>query len=216
MSEMLRDSGDGPQLESTTVGIYRTAAVVKGGRRFSFAALVVVGDRNGKVGLGYGKATGVPAAIEKAQKDARKQMFTIKRNGTTIPHPVSGKFGASNVRLIPAAPGTGVVAGATVRAVLEMVGISDCMSKSYGSTNQKNLTKAVLEGLKSLQTRVKVNELRGSEIEATIVDEKIALGERFMAKPAAPKAADAPAEEVKEEAAAAPAAEGETAAPAAE
>lgn len=208
MSEMLRESGDGPSLESTTVGIYRTAAVVKGGRRFSFAALVVVGDRNGKVGLGYGKATGVPAAIEKAQKDARKQMFTIKRNGTTIPHPVEGKFGASKVRLIPAAPGTGVVAGATVRAVLELIGISDCMSKSYGSTNQKNLSKAVLEGLKGLQTRVEVNELRGSEVEQTIVDEKIALGQRFMAKPEAAKP------KTEEAAEAAAPAEGEAAAPA--
>jgi len=212
---MLRESGDGPSLESTTVGIYRTAAVVKGGRRFSFAALVVVGDRNGKVGLGYGKATGVPAAIEKAQKDARKQMFTIKRNGTTIPHPVEGKFGASKVRLIPAAPGTGVVAGATVRAVLELIGISDCMSKSYGSSNQKNLSKAVLEGLKTLQTRVEVNELRGSEVETTIVDEKIALGQRFMAKPEAakPKTEQAAAEETPAVEAAAPA-EGDAAAPA--
>lgn len=183
MSEPLRDSsGDGANLESTTVGIYRTSAVVKGGRRFSFGALVVVGDRNGTVGLGYGKGRGVPAAIEKAQKDARKHLMKIKRNGTTIPHPVQGRFGASKVRLIPAAPGTGVIAGGTVRAVLEMAGINDCLSKSFGSTNQKNLTKAVLDGLLSVQTREKVNELRGVEIATTVVDDKIAIGQKFVVK----------------------------------
>jgi small subunit ribosomal protein S5 len=183
MAERLRDNSDGgAQLESTTVGIYRTAAVAKGGRRFSFSALVVVGDRNGKVGLGYGKAPGVPAAIEKAQKDARKQIVTITRNGTTIPHQVTGRFGASKVRLIPAAPGTGVIAGGTVRAVLEMAGISDCLSKSFGSTNQKNLTKAALEGLKAVQTRETFNDLRGVAVEASVVDEKIAMGSKFMAK----------------------------------
>ncbi len=144
MAEMLEESQG---LESTTVGIYRTATVVKGGRRFSFAAMVVVGDRRGSVGIGYGKAGGVPVAIEKAQKDAKKNIVHITLKGGTLPHPILGKFGASSVRLLPAAPGTGVIAGGTVRAVLEMVGVQDCLTKAYGSTNQKNLCKATIEGL---------------------------------------------------------------------
>ncbi len=207
MAEFIQGT-DNQQLESTTVGIYRTAATVKGGRRFSFSALVVVGDRNGQVGIGYGKAPGVPAAIEKAQKDARKQMFKIKLNGTTVPHPVTGRFKASEIRLIPAAPGTGVIAGGTARAVLEMAGISDCLTKSFGSTNQKNLTKAVLAGLRSLQTRDEIAGHRGVEIASTEVDEIIALGQKFVA-------AQAPAPEATEEAApaaeAAPEAEAATA-----
>jgi small subunit ribosomal protein S5 len=179
MAEMIEGTQD---LESTTVGIYRTAAVVKGGRRFSFSALVVVGDRRGTVGIGYGKAPGVPAAIEKAQKDARKRMFRVTLKDGTIPHPVMARFGASSVRLIPAAPGTGVVAGGTVRAVLEMAGIRDALSKAYGSTNQKNLVKATLEGLKSLRPREWVAELRGVTIESSEVEERLALGARYAPK----------------------------------
>lgn len=170
MAELLQDS---QALESTTVGIYRTATVVKGGRRFSFAALVVVGDRRGSVGIGYGKAPGVPAAIEKAQKDARKQMFKVELKGGTLPHPVTGRFSASQVLLIPAAPGTGVIAGGTTRAVLEMAGVQDCLSKAHGSTNKKNLCKAVMDGLRQLQTRNQIADRRGVELEMTEVERKI-------------------------------------------
>ncbi len=172
-------------LESTTVGIFRTATVVKGGRRFSFAALVVVGDRRGNIGLGYGKAPGVPAAIEKAQKEARKNMVHLELKASTIPHPVSGKFCSSQVRLLPAAPGTGVIAGGTVRAVLEMAGVQDCLTKAYGSTNQKNLCKAVIDGLSKLRLRQDIARLRGVEIAKSTVDELLEVGQRYMPKKAA-------------------------------
>lgn len=181
MAERLSDS---QALESTTVGIYRTATVVKGGRRFSFAAMVVVGDRNGQVGLGYGKAPGVPAAIEKAQKDAKKNIVTIKLKSGTLPHPVTGIFGASKVRLLPAAPGTGVIAGGTARAVLEMAGAHDVLTKAYGSTNEKNLSKAVMQGLSQLRTREEVASHRGVEIEKTTVDEVLEASRRFMSEQA--------------------------------
>ncbi|HVZ93150.1 MAG TPA: 30S ribosomal protein S5 [Phycisphaerales bacterium] len=170
MAEFIEGAG---QLESTTIGVFRSAATVKGGKRFSFGALVVVGDRRGKVGLGYAKANEVPPAIEKAQKDGRKNMQTVTLRGGTIPHEVLGRYGASQVQLVPAAPGTGVVAGATVRAVLEMVGITDCLTKSYGSTNQKNLAKAALAGLERLRTKEGIAALRGVTIETTDVDKKL-------------------------------------------
>ena len=185
MAERIDESSE---LESTTVGIYRTAAVVKGGRRFSFSALVVVGDRRGKVGIGYGKAPGVPAAIEKAQKNARKQMFVIPLQEGTIPHGVTARFGASIVKLLPAAPGTGVIAGATVRAVLEMAGVHDCLTKAFGSTNQKNLVKAALEGLRSLRTKDQIARIRGVELEQTDVEEILELGRKYA--PAAAPSAD--------------------------
>lgn len=187
MAEMLEESTN---LESTTVDINRTSATVKGGRRMSFSALVVVGDRRGSVGIGYGKAPGVPAAIEKAQKDARKRLQKVRVRGGTIPHPVLGEFGTSQVRLIPAAPGTGISASGTVRAVLEMAGVHDCLTKAYGSRNQVNVCKAVIAGLLSLRTREEVAELRGVTIDRTAVDEKIEKGERFMPKsiPGAQKA----------------------------
>lgn len=180
--------------ESTTVGIYRTSAVVKGGRRFSFGALVVVGDRSGQVGIGYGKAPGVPAAIEKAQKAARKKLLGVELQGTTIPHPVQAQFGAAIVRLLPAAPGAGVIAGATVRAVLELAGVRDCLTKAYGSRNQKNLCKAALAALLKLSTREQVQVLRGQELEATEVEQRVAQGARYApvstgAAAARPKAA---------------------------
>ena len=172
MAERLKESSPEMQdLESTTVKIFRTAAVVKGGRRFSFAALVVVGDHRGRVGLGYGKAPGVPAAIEKAQKEARKNLVSITLLGATIPHPVDSRFGAAHVRLVPAAPGTGVIAGGTVRAVLELAGVRDCLTKSYGSNNQKNLCKATVRGLALLQSKERVADLRGGE--------RIAQGEKY-------------------------------------
>lgn len=176
MAEFLEEASG---LESTTVGIYRTAATVKGGRRFSFAALVVVGDRNGNVGLGYGKAPGVPAAIEKAQKAAKKQMKRVNLIGGTIPHEITGRFAASKVKLIPASPGTGVIAGGTVRAVLELAGVRDCLTKSMGSNNQKNLSKAAMDGLTSIATKATIAELRGVDLGETIVEEKIKLGERY-------------------------------------
>jgi len=182
MAEQLRDSSN---LESTTVWINRTSTTVKGGRRLGFASLVVVGDRQGSVGIGYGKAPGVPAAIEKAQKDARKKLFKINTKASTIPHPVTGRFCASKVRLIPAGPGTGVIAGGTVRAVLEMAGITDCLTKSYGSNNKINCCKAVMDGLQQLRTRDLVAELRGVEIESTTVDEALEMSKRFMKESAA-------------------------------
>ena len=139
MAEMLDDNSS---LESTTVGIYRTAKTVKGGRNFSFAALVVVGDRRGRVGIGYAKAPQVPLAIEKAQKVGKRSLRTYPLQDRTIPHVVEGRFLASKVRLVPASPGTGVIAGASVRAVLEMFGIQDCLTKCFGSTNPKNVVKA--------------------------------------------------------------------------
>lgn len=185
MAEMLEESQG---LESTTVGIYRTATVVKGGRRFSFAAMVVVGDRRGSVGIGYGKAGGVPAAIEKAQKDAKKGLTRVTLKAGTLPHQVMGKFGASSVRLLPAAPGTGISAGGTVRAVLEMVGVRDCLSKAFGSTNQKNLCKATMEGLSKLRTKEEVAALRGTTIESTRVEEILAAGQRYVPQRASSEA----------------------------
>jgi len=189
MAEFLEESSS---LESTTVYLWRNAKVVKGGRRFSLSALVVVGDRAGSVGLGYGKAGGAPAAIEKAQKNARKNMVRVTLKDGTIPHEVTGKFCSSKVRLIPAAPGSGVKAGATVRAVLEMAGIHDCLTKAYGSTNQKNLVKATLDGLLGLQTKEQIAALRGVEIESTHVEEIIEAGQRYMPKAAGGEKAKAP------------------------
>lgn len=177
MAETAQESG---ALESMTVLVDRTSTTVKGGRRLGFVALVVVGDRNGSVGLGYGKARGVPAAIEKAQKDAKRNLTQVIRKEGTLPHPVTGRFGASKVRLIPAAPGSGVIAGGTVRAVLEMAGYNDCLTKAYGSTNEKNLCKAVMDGLTQLRTRQTVEALRGVELAGTEVDEKLDASRRFM------------------------------------
>ena len=171
---------EGNTLESTTVAINRTSATVKGGRRLSFAALVVVGDRDGRVGIGYGKGRGVPAGIEKAQKDARKNLTAMHRLGGTIPHEVVGKSCASVVKLMPAAPGTGVIAGGTVRAVLEMCGIKDCLTKAYGSTNKINLARAVFDALSRLRTREEIASLRGVEIESSEVDEVLEANKRFM------------------------------------
>jgi len=180
MAEMLEDTGG---IESTTVGVYRTAATVKGGRRFSFSSLVVVGDRHGRVGLGYGKANQVPPAIEKAQKQAKRDMRPYPLQGTTLPHEVEGRFGACRVRLLPASPGTGVIAGAAVRAVLEMLGVQDCLTKSFGSNNPKNLCKAVFNGLDHLRSKDDTMKLRGVELGETMVEEAIRRGEAFTATP---------------------------------
>jgi small subunit ribosomal protein S5 len=173
------------QIESANIGVDRTSATVKGGRRFSFGALVVVGDRRGRVGYGYGKSNEVPSAIEKAEKYARKSMVTVPLVGTTIPHEVEGTFSASKVRLVPAAPGTGVVAGGTVRTILEKAGITDCLTKCYGSTNKRNIVKAVFEGLAKLRQPEQVAQLRGQQLETTEIEAKIEKGKRFM--PSAPK-----------------------------
>jgi small subunit ribosomal protein S5 len=143
------------------VKIKRCAAVVKGGRRFSFAAMVVVGDGNGKVGWGYGKANEVPPSVEKAVKEASRSMIPISRDGATIPHVVKGRFGAAEVILVPASPGTGVIAGSAVRAVCEAAGIHDILTKSFGSTNPVPLVKATIEALKQLRPKVEVERLRG-------------------------------------------------------
>jgi small subunit ribosomal protein S5 len=151
-------------IEERVVKIRRCAAVVKGGRRFSFNALVVVGDKHGKVSWGYGKANEVPPAVEKAVKDAQDSMRRQKRiqmRGSTIPHRVIGRFGASRVVLVPAGPGTGVKAGPGVRDVLEACGIHDILTKTHGSNNPINLVKATIEGLLQLRTREEVARLRG-------------------------------------------------------
>jgi len=155
------EAGEERPVDDILVKLYRCATVVKGGRRFSFGALVVVGDRNGHVGYGYGKANEVPPAVEKGIKLGRRNMIDVPRIGTTIPHRVIGKSGASRIVMVPAAPGTGVIAGAAPRAVLELAGVKDVLTKSYGSTSPKNLVKAAFDGLQQLRTAEMVEELRG-------------------------------------------------------
>jgi len=146
------------------VQIRRCACVVKGGRRFSFTALVVVGNKSGQVGWGYGKAVEVPLAVEKAVKNANHNMVQIPLSETTIPHQVVGRFRASRVLLLPARPGTGIIAGECVRSVVESVGITDILTKSFGSNNPINLVKATFDGLGQLQTRDEIARLRGVEV----------------------------------------------------
>ncbi|MCA3006263.1 MAG: 30S ribosomal protein S5 [Phycisphaerales bacterium] len=172
-------------IESTTIGVYRTSATVKGGRRFSFGALVVVGNRNGEVGFGYAKGIEVPNAVEKAQKDGQRNMVKVERIGTTIHHEVEGRFSSAKVRLIPAAPGTGVVAGTVVRAVLDLAGIQDCLTKCYGSTNPQNVLKAVFDAVSQLRSPSLVGELRRQTLEETEIAKKIEAGKAFA--PAARK-----------------------------
>jgi len=151
--------------DDSVIQIYRCSKVVKGGRKFSFGALVVAGDRNGNVGVGYGKANEVPNAVQKGIAEAQKQMVNIKLDGRTIPHPVMGRFGASKVRMVPASEGTGVIAGKKLRPLLELAGIHDVLTKAYGSTSPKNLLKAGLDALKKLRTADQVAALRGVKIE---------------------------------------------------
>jgi small subunit ribosomal protein S5 len=158
-----RDEGG---VESSLVRIYRCAKVVKGGRTFSFGALVVAGDRQGNVGIGYGKANEVPMAVEKATKDARRSMIKVPLKGQTIPHTVKGKCGASSVTLVPAMPGSGVTAGKSVRPVLELAGVTDILTKAYGSTSPKNLVKATIDALRRLQSREEVERDRGVKLSA--------------------------------------------------
>jgi small subunit ribosomal protein S5 len=165
MSE--RDS----QFIDHVVNINRVTKVVKGGKNFSFSALVVVGDGNGKVGFGTGKAREVPQAIRKATEAARRVMITVRRKGTTIPHEVIGHFGAGRVLLRPASPGTGVIAGGAVRAIAEAAGIADVLTKSLGTTNPHNLVRATFEALEQLTTAEEVSLLRRGVGETEVVEE---------------------------------------------
>jgi len=149
------------ELIDKVVKIRRCAAVVKGGRRFSFTALVVVGDGQGKVGWGYGKANEVPPAVEKAVKDGSRKMAEVPMQGSTIPHIAKGQYGAAKVILVPAGPGTGVIAGAPLRAVCEACGISDILTKSFGSNNPTNVVKAAIRALHNLRSQHEVERLRG-------------------------------------------------------
>lgn len=152
-------------LKERLVSVNRVAKVVKGGRNFRFSALVVVGDENGHVGCGMGKATEIPEAIRKAVESAKLNMVTVPLSGTTIPHQTVGKFGKGNILLMPASKGTGVIAGGHARAVLELAGVQDIRTKSYGSNNPINAVKATIEGLRTLKTREQVERLRGIKLD---------------------------------------------------
>jgi small subunit ribosomal protein S5 len=160
----LSDFSETRELKERVVEINRVAKVVKGGRRFSFTALVVVGDEVDRVGVGYGKAREVPLAISKAVEDGKKNLFTVPKHGTTITHEILGRYGAARVLLRPASEGTGVIAGGGVRAVLELAGVRDILAKSLGTTNPVNMLKATVQGLQSLRRPEDVAKARGKTI----------------------------------------------------
>jgi len=163
-----RDSGGEArerEFAETVVKVFRSATVVKGGRRFSFSALVVVGDGKGRVGVGYGKANEVPPSVEKAMKAARASLRHVHLLGDTVPHPVEGRYGSARVLLRPAGAGTGVIAGASARAVLEAAGVKNVLSKTFGSRNPKNVVKATFRALALLRSKAMVESLRGVTIE---------------------------------------------------
>jgi small subunit ribosomal protein S5 len=170
-------SGERSELADRVVRVNRVAKVVKGGRKFSFSALIVVGDMNGRVGSGIGKAKEVTEAIRKGMEIAKRNMITVPMVGTTIPHEVNLKLGAARIMLKPAAPGTGVISGGAMRAVIETAGIKDILTKSHGTNNPINTVRATLAALQQLKTAAKVAELRGKEIEQ-IVGKRLARAHR--------------------------------------
>ena len=192
-------SPKGLDLQERVIEINRVAKVVKGGRRFSFTALVAVGDEDSVVGIGYGKAREVPLAIQKAVEDARKNLIRIPKYGQTLTHRVIGRFGAGHVVLRPASPGTGVIAGGGVRAVLELAGIHDVLSKSLGSQNPINLVKATVTALQQLRAPDEVAELRGLTIREVLGMGPSERSTAADAPAAEAPAADAPAEEPEAE-----------------
>src|SRR5947208_367524 len=209
---MATDVRETRELKERVVEINRVAKVVKGGRRFSFTALVVIGDEVDRVGVGYGKAREVPLAITKAVDDAKKNLFTVPKHGTTITHEILGRFDAARVFLRPASEGTGVIAGGGVRAVLELAGIRDVLAKSLGTTNPINMAKATVNGLQNLRRPEDVARIRGLTIaqvlpyRAPVVEEPAEV----KAEAAAPVEVEAqapPAAEAEAPAEAAPAAE---------